>query len=506
MGTAFKLKNGSLLLVTEAPGGIYNSEQLQRVASLADSETAIVKVTEDQRLALFASEESAAEIAASLRAVGLGIRHYQDGLHQPGSCIGKLCPEALQDALGSAMKVTDVLSVLKTRSPLKIGINGCARCCVPCHTLDIAIVGADAGYSISLGGKNNQVPEVATLMAQGVPGAELPGILEKIIGLFNEIAEPGESLQAVMARAGVSRFAALMTPYSQDGLHSDSDFFSPDPLSKQKGELATDMEADKAGQDLSASQSRQNELSEGTIAPERLERENSGEPFGGEEEEEEEGYDDVTDYTEQEAPGSSVPEPGLSSEDPLDFDEMDLPPEGSDGFEEDSDEAAAGFDQAEADGEQPDPALQSDLLTTDTAEDEAEFEERLKHDIDDSRSLHQPDENEDDRDAALRSLTHHPEAVQPPLAATDEGTLPPGQASTPGACSESIAGVECMPGGKLRLRFSSGICLLFDPASLSAEKKYLAISGQRIALYLAGDEAQVEFEDGLIMSLPATAA
>ena len=56
MSELFKLKNGTVLVSTEAPGGIYNSAQLKKIAELCSKELAIVKATEDQRLALFVKE------------------------------------------------------------------------------------------------------------------------------------------------------------------------------------------------------------------------------------------------------------------------------------------------------------------------------------------------------------------------------------------------------------------------------------------------------------------
>ncbi|MFK7825031.1 MAG: hypothetical protein AB8G05_12825 [Oligoflexales bacterium] len=224
MGAAFKLRNGSLLITTEAPGGIYNSEQLKKIASLADEDSAIVKVTEDQRLALFVGEDKADGIVAELKTIGLGVRHYQDGLHQPTTCIGELCPEYQQDALGSALKITEEMSRLSVDNPLKIGINGCAQCCVPCHTLDISIVGDEQGYRISMGGKNSQIPEMATFMAEGVPEAKLPTMIHNIVQLYQDSAEEAESLQDVMDRVGVSKFAEVLAPYSQDAAGGDDLF------------------------------------------------------------------------------------------------------------------------------------------------------------------------------------------------------------------------------------------------------------------------------------------
>lgn len=221
MGNAFKLNNGLLLLSTEAPGGVYNSTQLKKVAALADGETAIVKATEDQRLALFVKESAVAKVTQELQAVGLGVRHYQDGLHQPVNCLGELCAEHVQDAMGASMDIAQELKKTQLGSALKIGINGCGRCCVATHTLDVSIIGDSNGYRISLGGKNSQIPEMASFMAEGVPAAKLPKLVAKVIAVYKELAQKDESLQEVMERAGSKKFIEALAPYSQDAAQDD---------------------------------------------------------------------------------------------------------------------------------------------------------------------------------------------------------------------------------------------------------------------------------------------
>ena len=171
MGSPFNLRNGTMLLSTEAPGGVYNSTQLKKIAAVAENCAAVIRATEDQRIALIVAADKVALVAKELKATGLGIRHYQDGIHQPVACVGELCPDQLQDALGSALDISKILNGLAVESCLKIGINGCARCCVPCHTFDISVIGDTNGYRISLGGKSSQIPEMATFMAEGVPAA-----------------------------------------------------------------------------------------------------------------------------------------------------------------------------------------------------------------------------------------------------------------------------------------------------------------------------------------------
>src|SRR6187401_3642031 len=107
MGNAFRLKNGSIFVAIETPGGIYNSSQLKKISELSQSGAAIIKATEDQRLGLFIAEDQLAKTVELCQTVGLTVRNYQDGLHQPVSCIGQLCADHEQDAQGAAMSLTE---------------------------------------------------------------------------------------------------------------------------------------------------------------------------------------------------------------------------------------------------------------------------------------------------------------------------------------------------------------------------------------------------------------
>lgn len=248
MGKQFSLRNGNLLLSTEAPGGIYSSSQLKRIAALCDEESVIVRATEDQRLALFVPEDRAPAVAKELKQLGLGIRHYQDGLHQPVACIGDQCPMHEQNALGAAMAMTQKLSSITVNSPLKIGINGCGQCCVPTHTLDVSIVGEASGYRISLGGKTAMIPEMASYAAESVPAERLPDLIANIISQFNSLKEDGETLQQTMERVGTSPFIKLLHPYSQDAGQGDEgalDFAAGEVT--DEAEIAGDINVDTDG-------------------------------------------------------------------------------------------------------------------------------------------------------------------------------------------------------------------------------------------------------------------
>ncbi|MFK7873778.1 MAG: hypothetical protein AB8C84_11550 [Oligoflexales bacterium] len=221
MSKPFRLRNQSLLVVAEAPGGLYNSSQLQLIASLADGDTAMVKVTEDQRIGLFVTEEHLPHTQRKLESVGLGLRHYQDGHAQPVSCIGEMCPEHQQDALGASMDIAEQLSDLSADCSLAVGVNGCANCCVPCHTMDVSIVGDEAGYKIRIGGRSHELPELGQFLAEGIPEAEISMKVRSIVELFNKHREEEETFQEVLERMGTGPWVKALEPYSQDAAGSD---------------------------------------------------------------------------------------------------------------------------------------------------------------------------------------------------------------------------------------------------------------------------------------------
>jgi len=216
MGTPFKLKNGSVALMAEVPGGLYNSAHLKKLAAISEQHSVIMKATEDQRIVMFVVPEQVESISRDLISGGLAVRDYQDGIHQPVACVGALCPESKQDALKASLDITEALAGLEAVAALKIGINGCAACCVPCHTLDIAIVGQEEGYRISLGGKQMIVPELASFAAEGVPASELVDKVLAVVDTWKEHGQPGERMQAVVERVGMAPFIKALAPYSLD--------------------------------------------------------------------------------------------------------------------------------------------------------------------------------------------------------------------------------------------------------------------------------------------------
>ncbi len=257
MSSGFALKNGALLLSTEAPGGIYNADQLRKVAQISEDTSMIVKVTEDQRLAIVVSKDQVSKITQDLSEVGLEVRNYQEGLHQATSCLGKMCSAHEQDALKSAVQITEAMKGITTSTPLKIGLNGCSRCCNPTHTLDISIVGDASGYRIALGGKSAMIPEFGQFAAESVPADKLPLLMRSVVETYSKLGGSDGSMQELIERVGLGPFAKILAPWSQDaGIGEDFSSSSASDeelsgLSSQEDTLELPTDTSVVGDELS---------------------------------------------------------------------------------------------------------------------------------------------------------------------------------------------------------------------------------------------------------------
>lgn len=206
----FELKNSQVFVLVEAAGGVYSSDALATVCKIAESHSAFLKITEDQRVGFMISPEAYDEIAAALQASGLLLRSYQrKGTPSPKACLGELCPHAEQDALGDALDLHAALQSqpYADKPFVTLGVNGCARACVGSGLDDIHIVGEESGYKISLGGKAREIPALGQFVTDNVPREKLPEVVSALLDIFYAHVDQDERVVDVVERMGLSAFA-----------------------------------------------------------------------------------------------------------------------------------------------------------------------------------------------------------------------------------------------------------------------------------------------------------
>ncbi|MCA2959303.1 MAG: hypothetical protein IOD12_03565 [Silvanigrellales bacterium] len=217
----FELKNGQVFVLVEAAGGIYSADALATICKLAETHSAFLKVTEDQRIGFMIPSDAQDEIGAALQAEGLLLRPYQRaGVPAPKACLGELCPHSEQDALADAIDLQAELSGRydATRPFVSLGINGCFRACVGSAIDDFHIVGDESGYKVSLGGKAREIPALGQFVTDNVPREKLTEVVTALLDVFYEHVASDERLVDVIERMGLSAF----TQATEHVLHGHS--------------------------------------------------------------------------------------------------------------------------------------------------------------------------------------------------------------------------------------------------------------------------------------------
>jgi uncharacterized protein YjbI with pentapeptide repeats len=211
----FLLKNESYFLLAEAVGGVYNADQLKVIASISESESAFIKVTEDHAVGLMVARDMLPAVQESLRQAGLIPRLFRGpGKPMPRACLGELCPHCEQDALGDSITLSNELAEAFPNGapPLRIALNGCHQNCLASGTDDIHLVGEAEGYKLSIGGKGAELPQLGQFLDDNIEPAALGGALATIIQTFLDNRADQESLHDFIERCGTSVFSQSEAP------------------------------------------------------------------------------------------------------------------------------------------------------------------------------------------------------------------------------------------------------------------------------------------------------
>lgn len=225
MAETFKLQNGQLFVVASAAGGVLNGDQLRSLATLCDSETAFLKLTEDGSVGFMLDESRLEEVRDQLNSTGLLLQHFRcDQAPAVRACLGEICPHHEQDTLGHSLEVTSFLherfgSETGSSVPyLRIALNGCARNCLASGTDDIHIVAENNGYKIQVGGKASEIPSMGHFLCENVAPEELGEVLAGIIAKFMTDRQDNETLFDLIERCGVGLFESVVPSLaSNDG-------------------------------------------------------------------------------------------------------------------------------------------------------------------------------------------------------------------------------------------------------------------------------------------------
>lgn len=204
----FPLNNEMVFVLVEAAGGVYNSEHIRTICQVANTDSAFLKVTEDNRIGFMLKPENIDLAKTSLAKAGLLLRGYRTpGVLAPKACLGELCPQKEQDALTDAIELGQSLQKTFGERPyVAIGVNGCSQTCLGSSIDDVHIVGETSGYKIAIGGKASEMPQNVQFLAENISKEKLAPVVEAVLNTYFENQQEGERLYDVVERIGMSPF------------------------------------------------------------------------------------------------------------------------------------------------------------------------------------------------------------------------------------------------------------------------------------------------------------
>lgn len=114
------------------------------------------------------------------------------------------CNMEKDDAVPMANHLQAVIGGLSAPKETSVALNGCGMACYGAVLEDIGIVYRKGGYDLFLGGKKfGRNAHPAQPVAEGIPGDQIGGIVERIVAEYKEKGHPNERFHKFFKRVGV---------------------------------------------------------------------------------------------------------------------------------------------------------------------------------------------------------------------------------------------------------------------------------------------------------------
>ncbi len=195
--------NGTYAILVNAPAGLITAAQLEKIADVANKNAGVIKLTHAQRIVILASADMMDSIEVDLGSIGLKVGVLHHGIRNIRACCGALCKWAKGiDAIQAAIDIDKALYGRGTNFDVKIAVSDCLRNCSESYCADIGLIGGDGSYSVVVGGRGAQIPFRAIQFTSGVPQAELPSVVIRIVEWYTKTAAPKERLSKTLERLG----------------------------------------------------------------------------------------------------------------------------------------------------------------------------------------------------------------------------------------------------------------------------------------------------------------
>ncbi len=203
------------LKTTGVPPGDLTADRMDAVAELADRYSfGELRVTHEQNLVLADVPQSDLH-ALWLRLKELGLATPNIGLLTDIVCCpgGDFCSLANAKSIPIAEAIQrrfDDVDYLHDLGDIELNLSGCINACGHHHVGNIGILGVDKDgsewYQVSLGGAQGNATSLGKVIGPSFAADEMPDVIERIVDVYVERRQPGESFIEAVRRLDIEPF------------------------------------------------------------------------------------------------------------------------------------------------------------------------------------------------------------------------------------------------------------------------------------------------------------
>ena len=205
-------KDATFSVVPEIAGGVCTSDQLRRVADVADKyRVPLIKLTGGQRIDLVGIRKE--DLPGVWRDLDMPAGFaWAKGYRTCKSCIGTdYCRFGLGDSMALAVKIESRFRGLESPGKLKLATAGCPRNCSEALVKDVGAVAVEGGkWEIYVGGAAGAHVRKGDLLCVVDSHDEVLRISGRFIQYYRETAKYKERTYTYVERIGIERLRAII--------------------------------------------------------------------------------------------------------------------------------------------------------------------------------------------------------------------------------------------------------------------------------------------------------
>ena len=217
-------RDGTFSVVPQMKGGVTSSEQLRKIADVADKyEIPMIKLTGGQRIDLLGVRKE--DLPAVWADLGMPSGYaYGKSFRTVKTCVGSdFCRFGLGDSTALGIAIEERYQGLASPAKMKLAVTGCPRNCAEALCKDLGIVAIDGGqWQIYVGGAAGAHVRKGDLLATVASRDEVITLTGRFLQYYRENANWLERTYSFVPRIGIERLRAVVVD-DADGVAAELD-------------------------------------------------------------------------------------------------------------------------------------------------------------------------------------------------------------------------------------------------------------------------------------------